>query len=72
MEYLCVDVAHPKDDLSRLPRWTRSKWLLAATKALGFPALMISFTGLSPGLKEVWPHLEARGAVDDDGQLAAP
>jgi len=58
-KFLCVEVTDPDEYLSRLPRWKRS--LTAATEALGFPALTIGFSGLSPGLKEVWAYLEEQG-----------
>lgn len=60
-KFLCVDVADPGRYLSRLPR--RSRWLVPVSEALGFPALTISFSGLSPGLKEVWAHLQARDSM---------
>lgn len=60
-KFLCVEVADPGRYLSRLPRWKRS--LTAANVALGFPALTISLSGLSPGLKEVWAYLQARDSM---------
>lgn len=57
-KFLCVEVTDPGRYVSRLPRWGRS--LTAASEALGFPALTIGFSGLSPGLKEVWAYLQAR------------
>jgi hypothetical protein len=57
-KFLCVELADPGRYLSRLPRWKRS--LTRASEALGFPALTISLSGLSPGLKEVWAYLRAR------------
>jgi hypothetical protein len=60
-KFLCVEVADPGRYLSRLPRWRRS--LTAANEALGFPALTISLSGLSPGLKEVWAYLQARDTM---------
>src|SRR5206468_4326400 len=57
-KFLCVEVADPEAYSSRLPRWRRSVW--AATEALRIPTLTISFSGLSPGLKEVWAYLQAR------------
>lgn len=59
-KFLCVELADAERYLSRLPRWTRP--LAAANEALGFPALTISFSGLSPGLKEVWAYLHAPSA----------
>jgi hypothetical protein len=57
-KFLCVEVADPETYLSRLPRWGRL--LGAATKALRLPPLTIGFSGLSPGLKEVWAYLQAQ------------
>ncbi len=63
-------MADPEEYLSRLPRWKRLAE--GVNKAMGFPALMINFMDLSPGIMRVWADLEARGAVDDDGQPATP
>lgn len=60
-KFLCVDLSDPETYLSRLPRLGR--WLAAANEALGFPALAIGFSGLTPGLKEVWAHLRSRGSA---------
>jgi hypothetical protein len=57
-KFLSVELSDPEWYSSRLPRWRRS--LAAANEALGFPALTISFSGLSPSLKEVWACLHAR------------
>ena len=57
-KFLCVEVADPETHFARLPRWSRA--LTAASEALGFSALTIGFSGLSPGLKEVWAYLQAR------------
>lgn len=57
-KFLCVELSDPKRYLSRLPRWEQS--LAAVNEALGFPALTLSFSGLSLGLKEVWACLHAR------------
>jgi hypothetical protein len=59
--FLCIEVIDPEKYLSRLPRWKRS--LAKANTALGFPALTIGFSGLSPGVKEVWQYLEDRARV---------
>jgi hypothetical protein len=63
--FLCVEVLDTEKYLSRLPRWKRS--LAGVNEALGFPALTISFSGLSPGIKEVWPYLQDRAKVSADG-----
>lgn len=57
-KFLCVELSDPERYLSRLSRWGRL--LAVANEALGFPALNIGFSGLSPGLKEVWAYLHAR------------
>jgi hypothetical protein len=60
-KFLCIEVGDPDKYLRRLPRWKRS--IAAANEPLGFPPLTIGFSGLSPGLKEVWAHLQAREGV---------
>jgi hypothetical protein len=67
-KFLCIEVAAPERYLSRLSRWGR--FLGAVTEALGFPALTIGFSGLSPGLKEVWAYLQARDSVLSGGSCA--
>lgn len=57
-KFLCVDLSDPEKYLSRLPRWGR--WVAATNEKLGYSALTIGFSGLSPGLKEVWAYLQAR------------
>ena len=57
-KFLCIELVDSEKYLSRLPRWTRP--LTAATRAIGFPPLTIGFTGLSPGLEEVWAYLQSR------------
>ena len=59
-KFLCIEVDDPQKYLDRLPRWTRP--LTAATKAMNLPPLAIGFAGLSPGLKEVWAHVQERVA----------
>ncbi len=61
-KFLCVEVADPERYSSRLPRWSR--WLAALNEALGFPALTIGFSGLSPGLNEAWAYLQARDSMN--------
>jgi hypothetical protein len=56
-KFLCIDLVDREKYLSRLPRWKRSA--AAANEMLGFPALTIGFSGLSPGLKEVWAYIES-------------
>jgi hypothetical protein len=69
-KFLCIEVADPERYLSRLPRWSRP--LRAATEALGFPSLTIGFSGLSPGLKEVWAYLQGRDRMPSGGSTLAP
>jgi hypothetical protein len=69
-KFLCVELSDPERYLSRLPRWSRS--LAAANEALGFPALTISFSGLSPGLKRVWAFLHARDSRRYASEPCAP
>ena len=57
-KFLCVELFDPERYLSRLPRWTRP--LRVVTEALGIPSLTIGFSGLSPGVKEVWAYLQSR------------
>jgi len=58
-KFLCIELFDPETYLSRLPRWTRP--LRVVTEALGIPALNIGFSGLSPGVKEMWAYLQSRG-----------
>ncbi|HEX3314436.1 MAG TPA: STM3941 family protein [Gemmataceae bacterium] len=57
-KFLCIEVAEPEKYLRVLPAWKRK--LAELNGALGFPPLTISFTGLSPGIDEVWDHLQLR------------
>jgi len=61
VRFLCVELNDPEEYLSRLPRWKR--WLAAADGAMGFPPLNIGFSGLSPGIEEVWAHLQDRAGT---------
>lgn len=67
-KFLCVEVADPETYLSRLPRWARR--VAAANKVLGFPEITIGFSGLSPGLKEVWADLQRRDRIPGGGSHA--
>jgi hypothetical protein len=58
--FLCIELMEAEKYLSRLPRWKRS--IAAVNPALGFPALTISFSGLTPGLAAVTAHLDERFA----------
>lgn len=50
-KFLCVELKDPELFVSR---WSaRRRGLAEANEALGFPAITISFAGLSPGLEEV-------------------
>jgi hypothetical protein len=68
-KFLCVELFEPERYLSRLPRWTRP--VRVASKALGLPALTIGFSGLSPGLKEVWAYLRGRESEPYASKLRA-
>lgn len=57
-KFLCVEIADPEKYVSRLPR--RGRWLSGVARRMGFPALTIDFSGLSPGIQEVWAYLQAR------------
>jgi hypothetical protein len=67
-KFLSIEVADPEKYLCRLPRWRR--WMGAANKALGFPALTIGFSDLSPGLKEVWAYLKPHDGIRRGGDAA--
>jgi hypothetical protein len=56
VKFLCIELVDPEKYLSRLPRWKRA--LAAANEGMGFPALSIGFSGLSPGLEKVWSYLQ--------------
>ena len=59
--FLCVDVVDEAALLARVPRMRR--WLVAGNSLIDFPRWTISFADLTPGLDEVWAHLEAMGYV---------
>ena len=59
--FLRVELSDPERTLSRLPPWKRR--LAELNRVLGFPGLSISFSGLSPGLREAWAHLQVRAAT---------
>jgi hypothetical protein len=69
-KFLCIDLVDPEKYLSMMPRWKRH--LASANQALGFSALSISFSSLSPGLKEVWAYLQAQGELLDGGRRGPP
>lgn len=54
--FLCVEVRDSSIYLSRLP--SHKRLLAQANPSLGFPPITISFTGLSPGLDEVWSYVQ--------------
>lgn len=56
--FLRIEVSDPEKYLCRLPRWSRP--LAGFTRAMGLPPLTVGFSGLSPGLKEVWAYLQDR------------
>lgn len=54
--FLCVEVRDESIYLSRLP--AHKRFIAQANASLGFPPVTISFSGLSPGLDEVWTYLQ--------------
>jgi hypothetical protein len=56
--FLCVNLIDPEKYHSRLPRWKRP--MVAANRFLGVHGVPIGFSGLSPGIEEVWAYLQAR------------
>jgi hypothetical protein len=59
-KFLCVELTDPEKYLSRVPRWRRA--LASMNPKMGFPEVTISFSGLRPGLEEVWAFLQSRNA----------
>jgi hypothetical protein len=58
VKFLCIELVEPEKYLARLPRWRRSlEW---TNEILGFPAMTIGFTGLSPGIDQVWEFIQGR------------
>jgi hypothetical protein len=53
---LSVELTDSKKYFSRMPLWKR--WSANAGRGLGFSRLTVSFSGLSPGLDEVWSYLK--------------
>jgi len=58
VKFLCIELVEPEKYLARLPRWKRS--LGWTNEILGFPAMTIGFTGLSPGIAQVWEYIHNR------------
>jgi len=56
--FLCVEVFDREKYMASLPKWQRK--LTIATTAIGVPAFTISFTGLTPGIDEVWLYLQSQ------------
>jgi len=58
--FLCVEVLDPSTYLSRLPSHKRllERLLAQANPSLSFPPITISFSGLSPGLDDVWSYVQ--------------
>lgn len=54
--FLCVEVLDPSTYLSRLR--SHKRFLAQANSSLGFPPITIGFSGLSPGLDEVWRYVQ--------------
>ena len=60
---LCINVKNPQEYLSRMPIWKRA--LAKANTFIGYSKFTISFSGLTPGLDEVWAFLEAQDIIND-------
>lgn len=56
--FLCVEVRDPSSYLARLP--LHKRLLAQGNPAMGFPPITIGFSGLSPGLDEVWVYLRSQ------------
>ena len=56
-KFLCVELKDPELFVSRLSG--RRRALVKTNSALGFPAITVSFTGLSPGIEEALTYLRA-------------
>lgn len=54
--FLCVEVVDAAPYLARLPAYKRA--FARANASLGFPPVTIGFSGLKPGLDEVWSYLK--------------
>jgi hypothetical protein len=54
--FLCVEVHDSSTYLSRLP--SHKQLLAQANPSFGFPPITIGFTGLSPGLDDVWSYVQ--------------
>ena len=54
--FLCVEVWESETYLSRMP--SHKRLLAEANHSLGFPPVTISWSGLSPGLDEVWSYVQ--------------
>ena len=54
--FLCIEVKDQNIYLSRIPPWQR--FLKDTNKNFGFPMINVSFSTLTPGLKEVWDYIK--------------
>jgi hypothetical protein len=54
--FLCITLHDEDAYIERLPRWSRL--LTKSNRSLGFPALTVSFNGLTPGIKEAYAYIE--------------
>ena len=43
------------------------RWYMRLNRVTGFPALCVSFVGLTPGLDAAWAYIQEIRPVDDDG-----
>jgi hypothetical protein len=56
--FLNIWVTDPEKYISILPKWKRAVALIQ--QKMGFSVLTLTFSGLSPGIDEVWTYLKDR------------
>lgn len=61
--FLCVWLVEPERYLARMSRWQRM--MAIANEKLGFSAITISFSGLSPGINQAWAYLQERNKAPE-------
>lgn len=59
---LCIEVKNPQAYLSRMPIWKRA--LTKVNRSMGYSRFTISFSGLTPGLDDVWAFLKDQGIIN--------
>jgi len=55
-KFLCIKLNNPQEYLDQMPVWKRL--LAKVNKAMGFDDLLVSFSGLTPGIDEAWQFLK--------------